>query len=244
MVALDLLLAAHRAYLLGWDVGRSASPDLVTYRSDLPHAPLNGVLRVTGHAVPDALAEARHRLDGVPRIWWVGPDSDAETAEALLTLGAVQVAQMPIMAALIDQVATTPVPAGLHLAEATDLPEFVAAYARVSGIAPDSVPAVVDREQAFAADGTVIRLAGRLDDGRIVGTATAWLSHGLLTLYFVGTQPEHRRRGIGSALTRAALDLARHRGVRTVALTASAAGEPLYHGLGFRTVASFRLLSF
>ncbi|MFG1864141.1 GNAT family N-acetyltransferase [Microbispora bryophytorum] len=48
----------------------------------------------------------------------------------------------------------------------------------------------------------MIRLAGRLDDGQIAGTAVAWLSHGSLTLHFVGTQPEYRRRGIGAAMIR------------------------------------------
>jgi ribosomal protein S18 acetylase RimI-like enzyme len=242
--SLDTLLAAHRAYLLAWNIGMAGSPDLPTYRSEVPHAPLNGVLRVRGRAPQDALAEARHRLEGVPRIWWVGPDSDAGTGDALVSLGAVQLARMPIMTVAIDEASTAPTPAGLHIVETTDLSEFVPAYARVSGIRPDGIAATMDREKAFSGDGTVIRLAGRLDDGQIAGTAVAWLSHGLLTLYFVGTQPEHRRRGIGTAMTRAALDLARERGIRTAALTSSAVGEPIYRRMGFRTVGTFQLLSF
>ncbi|MFC4535405.1 GNAT family N-acetyltransferase [Sphaerisporangium dianthi] len=244
MESVDTLLAAHRAYLLGWDIGATGSPDLVTYRSEVPHVSLNGVLRVRGRAPRDALAEARHRLAGLPRIWWAGPDSDAGTAEALLSLGAVQVARMPIMTMAIDRAASPPPPAGLRVTETTDLAEFVPAYARVSGIVPDGLAAAIDREKAFSGDGTVIRLAGRLDDGRIAGTAVAWLSHGVLTLYFVGTQPEHRRRGIGTAMTRAALDLARETGVRTAALTSSPAGESIYQRIGFRTVGAFQLMSF
>ncbi|MEV4298257.1 GNAT family N-acetyltransferase [Microbispora rosea] len=87
-------------------------------------------------------------------------------------------------------------------------------------------------------------MAGRLDDGQIAGTAVTWLSHDLLTLYFIGSQPEHRRRGIGTAMTRAALDLARERGIRTAALTATAAGESVYRGIGFRAVDTFDLMSF
>ncbi|RLP85910.1 GNAT family N-acetyltransferase [Micromonospora sp. BL4] len=244
MEALDTVLAAHRAYLLGWNIGAAGGPDLPTYRSDVPHAPLNGVLRVAGRTPQDALAEARHRLDGVPRIWWVGPDSDAGTADALASLGAVEVARMPIMTVALGAAADVPIPAGLHIRETTDLDAFVSAYARVSGIASDGVATAIEREKAFTGDGTVIRLAGHLDDGRIVGTAVAWLSHGLLTLYFVGTQPEERRRGIGAALTRAALDLAGERGVRTAALTSTPIAEPVYGRLGFRTVGTFRLLTF
>ncbi|MFF4878834.1 GNAT family N-acetyltransferase [Micromonospora sp. NPDC000668] len=243
MEFLDTVLAAHRAYLLGWNIGEPGDPDLLTYRSDVPHAPLNGVLRVTGRTPQDALTEARRRLDGVPRVWWVGPDSDAGTADGLASLGAVDVARLPIMTVAIGDAADAPTPAGLHISESTDLDTFVRAYARVSGIPAEGVAAAIDREKAFSGDGTVLRLAGRLDD-RIVGTAVAWLSHGLATLYFVGTQPEQRRRGIGAAMTRAALDLAGERGVRTAALTSTPVGEPVYRRLGFRTVGTFRLLTF
>ncbi|MEU5904678.1 GNAT family N-acetyltransferase [Micromonospora sp. NPDC047467] len=243
MASLDTVLAAHRAYLLGWNVGEPSGPDLVTYRSDVPHAPLNGVLRATGRTPREALVEARRRLDGVPRMWWAGPDSDGGLADGLVALGAVEVAQMPIMTVEIGDAADAPTPAGLQISLSTDLDAFVPAYARVSGIPPDGVAAAIDREKAFAGNGTVLRLAGHLD-GRIVGTAVAWLSHDLLTLYFVGTQPEQRRRGIGAAMTRAALDLAGDRGIRTVALTSTPVAEPVYHRLGFRTAGTFRLLTF
>ncbi|MGW4467093.1 GNAT family N-acetyltransferase [Micromonospora sp. NPDC004704] len=244
MESLDTLLAAHRAYLLGWNVGTSADPELLTYRSEVPHATLNGVVRVSGRTPKDALAEARDRLDGVPRVWWAGPDSDAGTADGLLSLDAVHLADLPIMTMKIDRPAAVPTPAWLHISETTDLDEFVPAYGRVSGIPPAGMQTAIDRERTFAGDGTVVRLAGRLDDGRIAGTAVAWLSHDLLTLYFVGTQPEFRRRGIGTAMTVAAIDLARERGVRVAALTSSPPGEPVYRRIGFRTVGTFRLMSF
>ncbi|MEU4528441.1 hypothetical protein AB0F49_09460 [Micromonospora ureilytica] len=121
MDPLDTVLAAHRAYLLGWNIGVAGGPDLPTYRSEVPHAPLNGVLRVAGRTPQDALAEARKRLHGVPRIWWVGPDSDAGTATGLTSLGAVEVARMPIMTVGIGEAADVPAPADVHIAETTDL---------------------------------------------------------------------------------------------------------------------------
>ncbi|MEV1315192.1 GNAT family N-acetyltransferase [Micromonospora arborensis] len=244
MESLDTVLAAHRAYLLGWNIGVAGGPDLPTYRSGVPHATLNGVLRVAGRTPQDALAEARHRLHGVPRVWWVGPDSDPGTADGLADLGAAEVARLPIMTVAIGEAADVPAPAGLDITETTDLDAFVPAYARVSGIPADGVAATIEREKAFTGDGTVIRLAGRLDDGKIVGTTVAWLSQGLVTLYFVGTQPEQRRRGIGAAMTSAALRLAAERGARTAALTSSPIGESVYRNLGFRPVGEFRLLTF
>ncbi|MFC5923242.1 hypothetical protein [Micromonospora vulcania] len=189
MESLDAVLAANRAYLLGWNIGAAGEPNLLSYRSDVPHPPLNGVVRVAGRAPREALDEARRRLDGVPRIWWVGPDSDAGTGDELVSLGAVEVGRMPIMTVAVDQAAAAPTPVGLHISATTDLEEFVPAYARVSGIPTEGVAAAIDREKAFSGDGTVLRLVGRLDDGRIAGTTVAWFSHGLVTLYFVGTQP-------------------------------------------------------
>ena len=46
--------------------------------------------------------------------------------------------------------------------------------------------------------------------------------------------PAHRRHGLGSALVRAATDVARERGAARVTVQASAASVPLYERLGFR----------
>ncbi|NMO55368.1 GNAT family N-acetyltransferase [Actinoplanes sp. TBRC 11911] len=238
------MLAAHRAYLLGWNIDAANDTTLVTYRSGVRHATLNGVLRVARRSQEEAFAEARERLDGVPRIWWAGPDSDPETPSQLLGLGAVLIARLPIMAVAVDDVEPEKVPNGLRISEATDVEEFVAAYGKVSGIPADAIPVAIEREKAFSGDGTVVRLAGRFEDGKIAGTTVAWFSHNLLTLYFVGTQPHQRRRGVGKAMTLAAIDLARQRGIRTAALTSSAVAQPLYHRVGFRTVGSFNLMLF
>jgi ribosomal protein S18 acetylase RimI-like enzyme len=54
----------------------------------------------------------------------------------------------------------------------------------------------------------------------------------LLNVY---TEPEHRRRGLARRLVQAALDEARVRGIRVVALHASAEGRSLYESLGFQS---------
>ena len=213
MEPLDTVLAAHRAYLLGWNIGVAGGSDLPTYRSDVPHAPLNGVLRVAGRTPQDALAEARQRLHGVPRIWWVGPDSDAGTADG---------SGRPRRRAgrphadhdRGDRRGGRRADSGRPAHRRDHRPRHVRPGLRpgVRNRRRTAWPATIEREKAFTGDGTVLRLAGRLDDGRVVGTAVAWISHGLVTLYFVGTQPEQRRRGIGAAMTRAALDLAARAG--------------------------------
>ncbi|WP_205650241.1 GNAT family N-acetyltransferase [Actinoplanes solisilvae] len=233
------VFAANRAYLLGWHDG-PAEGDL--YRSGVPHPPLNGVVRVQGQPLSQAYAAARERLAGLPRVWWVGPDSDPGTADGLLELGALPLFdRMPVMVAKTSTVADADGPdESINIEEATDVAEFVSAYARVSGIPEAGVPTAVEREKSF----DVLRLVGRLADGRVAGTAEAFYCDGLVLLYFIGTQPEHRRRGIGTAMTRAVLRQAAARGVETAALTSSAMGEPVYRRLGFREIADYRVFAF
>jgi ribosomal protein S18 acetylase RimI-like enzyme len=234
------VLAANRAYLLGWNDGPAVSD---IYRSGVPHPTLNGVVRVAGRPLSEAYAEACDRLDGVPRVWWVGEDSDPGTAEGLLELGATPLAiGLPVMVAEVAAASVVRDPPGLTIQYATDVAEFVEAYARVSGIPDEGVPIAAERDKAFG--GSVLRLVGRLPDGEIAGTVEAWFSHGLVTLYFVGTQPEFRRRGIGSAMTQAVLRHAAVRGVGTAALTSTAMAEPIYRRLGFREVGHYQIFSF
>src|SRR5262245_64392456 len=71
-------------------------------------------------------------------------------------------------------------------------------------------------------------------DGRVVGTTTT-TTYGtdLAWIGMVLVDPEYRRRGIATALMRAAFDFLKERRVTTVKLDATAAGQPLYKYFGF-----------
>ena len=56
--------------------------------------------------------------------------------------------------------------------------------------------------------------------------ATGWIGA-------LGVEPATRRRGLGTAMTRACVEWLRGRGARTVLLYATEAGRPLYEQLGF-----------
>jgi ribosomal protein S18 acetylase RimI-like enzyme len=64
--------------------------------------------------------------------------------------------------------------------------------------------------------------------------AMALLSHGIAGVYWVGTVPGARRRGLGELCTRAVGNEAFARGVHRVVLQASAEGEPVYRSMGYR----------
>ena len=76
-------------------------------------------------------------------------------------------------------------------------------------------------------------LLGRLD-GAPVATATLLPAAGIGGIYDVSTVPEARRRGIGMAMTLAALREARRLGYEIVFLQPSAMGRPLYERIGFQ----------
>jgi ribosomal protein S18 acetylase RimI-like enzyme len=75
-----------------------------------------------------------------------------------------------------------------------------------------------------------------LDDGTPVGTAMAFVSEDVVGIYSVSVVPAFRRRGIGHALTRAAILAG---GERTAVLQASDEGVGMYRSLGFEPFANF-----
>ena len=71
-------------------------------------------------------------------------------------------------------------------------------------------------------------------DGEAVATASIFLAAGVCGLYFVNVRPAFRRRGMGAAITVAALQAGRALGFDTGVLGASGMGYPVYRRLGFR----------
>jgi GNAT superfamily N-acetyltransferase len=73
-------------------------------------------------------------------------------------------------------------------------------------------------------------------DGVPAATASLFLAANVAGLYFVCTAPDFRRRGLGEAITHAALADARALGFRTAVLGSSPMGHALYERMGFRDV--------
>lgn len=236
---LEALLANSRAYWLGW--GREDA-DGTLYRSGVGDEQLNGVMRRDTRPFEEALADARARLRGVPWLWWVGPDSPADTERLLLGHGADRSHGMPVMAVELDRVRPVEGPEDhMVVGEPADLREWVSAYAPSFGMGPELVDDVVAAEAAMP--GRITRFEGRIG-GRIAGTAALLESDGVAGVYVVTVRKEYRRRGVGAAMTAAALNAGRDRGLRVGTLQATGAGRPVYDRMGFTVVGRYDLYTF
>ena len=234
-----------RRYWLGYG-GEERTDDGVTlYRSGVRHGQLNGILRVTDGRFPEALVRAGG-FGPLPWLWWVGPDSYPGLADDLLAAGGTEVGRMPVLAAPAGRVADVGVPAGLTIEQISgpgSLESFVDAYAGPMGVADDQRGAALRMEAGHPdAPQHLVRFAGWMD-GRLVATSALLDSDGVAGIYVVATQEAYRGRGIGAAMTAAAVAEGRRRGPAVVSLQASALGKPVYERLGLRTVAGYRLFS-
>jgi ribosomal protein S18 acetylase RimI-like enzyme len=77
-------------------------------------------------------------------------------------------------------------------------------------------------------------------DGVPATTASAWTAGDTVGVYNVASRATHRRRGLGSAATRAAILDGADRGATVATLQSTPAGHGLYASLGFREVMRYR----
>jgi len=73
-------------------------------------------------------------------------------------------------------------------------------------------------------------------NGKVAGSSLMYFSQDFTSLYWVGVHPDHRRHGLGSALSYFPLKDAVAKGYRWSVLQAQPLGVPVYPKLGFRKV--------
>ncbi len=76
-------------------------------------------------------------------------------------------------------------------------------------------------------------------EGQPVGTSVAVRTNNVGGIYSVGTAVDARRRGVGTAVTWAAIDAIRGWGCEAVVLQASAMGYPVYRSMGFEEIVRY-----
>lgn len=223
----------------------------VWFHSGIPHPFFNGVPRAAFHdesvgMVVDAL-RARADVTGAPAFWWVGPHSTPSTiATQLDAFGIRRAGSVPAMAMNLQQSGSFELDvAGLSI-ERVQGPEGQAVWGRVaatgSNFSMQAIEALTALEQRLGGPRyrEQYRYIGRLD-GAPVATSAMVLDAGVAGVYAVATLPEARQRGIGRAMSVAALVDARAAGCRVAVLQASPAGYPIYRKIGFTEIASYDL---
>jgi ribosomal protein S18 acetylase RimI-like enzyme len=208
----------------------------------------NGVMRTGAASSPErALARARDffgaRRRGFSIIVRAHADSDLRAvAEAA---GLSVYGEAPGM--LLDhRLAAAQAPDGVELREVSseaDVRSFAAvqgaAYATY-GMPPDVTPVMLGSLEVLRAPHIATFLA--LVDGEPAAGAMLVVTHGVAGIYWVGTTPAARGRGLAELCTRAASNRGFDLGARVAALQASVMGEPIYARMGYVEVTRYPIV--
>ena len=206
----------------------------------LPAAFANGVLAIEPALGTDLLTATQWaQAAGVPYRVRIDTTLGADLFDAAREAG-LECEEWTLPGMVLRPVPAAPPPAAGVTAERV----VAANYA-------DFIQATVDcgmprevAEQSFdldaTAQGDVDFFLGRLE-GRPAATATLVRTGDVAGIYAVATVEEARRRGLGAAVTRAAVSRAREWGSRAVILQASPMGLHIYEAIGFRTVVEYAI---
>ncbi len=244
---LDFVLAADRNLLgsYGRLVAHNATGTVRTFggvmafTTGLPLILFNGCL-VVERAGAEDLDRALEWLGGLGFRYRIAIREAfaGDLRATVIGRGLVEVARLDPAMILHPIPPIPPLPNGVSVRPVVsdaDLDEYHGVF-----IAAGLPPEVAERmlPTAFATDPDV-RLFTAYLDGRAVGTSVAVRTGDIAGVYAVGTLPEARRRGVGTAATWAAVGAATDWGCEMVVLQATASGFPVYEAMGFRTVVRY-----
>jgi ribosomal protein S18 acetylase RimI-like enzyme len=122
-------------------------------------------------------------------------------------------------------------------ADARDFAQVSDAAYRTFGMPAGCAVAMLNRLAVLRAPHITSILASV--DGIPSAAAMVILSHGVGGIYWVGTTPAARGRGLGELVTRIVGNVAFDSGARVVVLQASPMGEPIYRRMGYREVTRY-----
>jgi ribosomal protein S18 acetylase RimI-like enzyme len=209
---------------------------------------LNPVL--TTHLPPDTadavlderLADLRSR--NAPFAWWVMPSaSPADLAERLGARGLVDGGAWPAMAVAAQAMIDPPPVEGLEIrriASDEDFDAYIGVFAPILSPSEAFTDLLVSvtRRIGFDEDVPEEHFIGLLR-GDPVATVSLVTAGGAAGIYNVTTIEAARGRGIGAAMTAAAVRHGAGRGFTLATLQASTMGRPVYERLGFEFVCDF-----
>ena len=247
-----LAAAVERDFVAAWwllaeaaDVEREDDGSLRWFHSGLPDMHTNAVLIThldPAHAddVIDSTL-ARFREHGAPFAWWVMPSgSPADLADRLAAHGLVDDGSWPGYAVRADALADPPPVEALQVRRvrtAEDLDTYVGVFAPILSPSPAFTELFVRAAKGVGLeeDAPEEHFIGLLH-GEPVATVSLVTAGGAAGIYNVTTIEAARGRGIGAAMTVAAVRHGAERGFELATLQASTMGRPIYERLGFEFV--------
>lgn len=206
---------------------------------------MNGVMRTaSGPSAPVVLERARAFFAPRDRGYTVHVRAhvDADLRAASEQAGLTLVGDAPGMV-LEQRLPNGAPPPGVELRRVSG-DDDVRAFGRIMGQAyatygmpPEVGPASFPHRDVLIAPHIAAFLA--LLGGEPVAGAMVIVTHGVSGVYWVGTLPEARGRGLAELCTRAAGNAGFDQGARIAALQASVMGEPIYRRMGYVEVTRY-----
>lgn len=138
-----------------------------------------------------------------------------------------------------DPVPEVPVAVEVRVATAADRSAVVGVQSDAFGLTRRMASTMLP-EAAFTDPGVEILVACGTR-GAVIGSVAAHVDGEVAGIVGAGVLTRHRHRGVGTALTVAALESSARRGARSVWLQATPEGLPVYRRVGFRDVGSCRV---
>jgi predicted N-acetyltransferase YhbS len=217
-------------------------------RSDDAHHTVAQRFRLHADEVEDAVGEIRAavRDRGRRASTWEVADSATppDLVERLERLGIVPLAEEPVAIGMVLTDEPPPPPPGVVARRVETFEEYVQAHEiafEVFGMPAGRRAEALERARAvYRQSPSEGYLA--LVDGEPVGTAIARFTDAAAVLYGASVLPNARGRGAYRALVRARWDDAVARGTPTLVTHAGAMSHPILRRLGFRDVATIRIL--
>lgn len=245
----ELAQAAEDSFIECYGMARTSSPmgilrrdpDMILFQEGGQSKWVNGVLyaRFTSKnmAMKTEGVLSYFRQKNLPMTWFVGPSSTPpELCDHLRERGLTEGWTLPGMAIDLGIVRREQLPSGLSIYSIKDIDSLqscVEVAAEAYGFEDAARQPFMDAYMGFGVSSTRQWFLGKLE-GTPVAVSCLVLRGGLAVAWLVATLREARGRGIGTAMTRELLLLAKDMGYDFAVLQSSESGFPVYKRMGFK----------